>query len=84
MSAQILLQGKLLGGEEFLLAPPADRDNRLFEARSMWLALMSEVVPRALLAELQRRRAQLVHLTTRQASLEDVFVQLTGRHLRED
>jgi hypothetical protein len=32
----------------------------------------------------QRQRAQLVHLTTRQASLEDVFVQLTGRHLRED
>ena len=28
--------------------------------------------------------AFLVHLTTRQASLEDVFVQLTGRHLREE
>jgi ABC-2 type transport system ATP-binding protein len=27
---------------------------------------------------------QLAHLSTRQASLEDVFVQLTGRHLRED
>ena len=27
---------------------------------------------------------QLMHLTTRQASLEDVFVRLTGRHLRED
>jgi CRISPR-associated protein Csm1 len=53
MSAQILLQGKLMGGEEFLLAPPADRDNRLFEARSVWLALVGEVVPRALLAELQ-------------------------------
>jgi CRISPR-associated protein Csm1 len=53
MSAQILLQGTLLGGEEFLLAPPADRDNRLFEARSMWLALIGEVVPHALLAELQ-------------------------------
>jgi len=42
-----------------------------------------ETIP-ALLAELQGQRAQLVHLTTRQASLEDVFVQLTGRHLRED
>jgi ABC-2 type transport system ATP-binding protein len=42
-----------------------------------------ETIP-ALLAEVQRQRAQLVHLTTRQASLEDVFVQLTGRHLRED
>jgi ABC-2 type transport system ATP-binding protein len=27
---------------------------------------------------------QLEHLSTRQASLEDVFVKLTGRHLRED
>ena len=27
---------------------------------------------------------QLIHLSTRQASLEDVFVKLTGRHLRED
>jgi ABC-2 type transport system ATP-binding protein len=42
-----------------------------------------ETIP-ALLAELQKQRAQLVHLTTRQASLEDVFVQLTGRHLREE
>jgi hypothetical protein len=25
-----------------------------------------------------------LHLTTRQASLEDVFVRLTGRHLREE
>ncbi len=42
-----------------------------------------ETIP-ALLAELQRQRAKLIHLTTRQASLEDVFVQLTGRHLREE
>jgi len=42
-----------------------------------------ETIP-ALLAEVQKQHAQLAHLTTRQASLEDVFVQLTGRHLRED
>ena len=42
-----------------------------------------ETIP-ALLAEVQEQRAHLVHLTTRQASLEDVFVQLTGRHLREE
>ncbi|HUI85135.1 MAG TPA: ABC transporter ATP-binding protein [Candidatus Binatia bacterium] len=42
-----------------------------------------ETIP-ALLAEVQKERARLVHLTTRQASLEDVFVKLTGRHLRED
>jgi len=53
MSAQILLQGRLRGTEDFLLAAPADRDNRAFEARSMWLVLIGETVPRALLAELQ-------------------------------
>jgi CRISPR-associated protein Csm1 len=53
MSAQILLQGRLLSTEDFLLATPADRDNRAFEARSTWLVLIGEAVPRALLAELQ-------------------------------
>jgi len=38
----------------------------------------------ALLSAVQQQRAQLAHLTTRQASLEDVFVHLTGRHLREE
>jgi ABC-2 type transport system ATP-binding protein len=38
----------------------------------------------ALLDALTRDGRQLEHLSTRQASLEDVFVQLTGRHLRED
>jgi ABC-2 type transport system ATP-binding protein len=38
----------------------------------------------ALLDAVSRLDGQLLHLTTRQASLEDVFVKLTGRHLRED
>jgi ABC-2 type transport system ATP-binding protein len=38
----------------------------------------------ALLSAVQQKGAQLAHLTTRQASLEDVFVTLTGRHLREE
>ncbi len=38
----------------------------------------------ALLAKVEEQSAQLEHLTTRQASLEDVFVRLTGRHLREE
>ncbi len=37
----------------------------------------------ALLNAVDARNLQLMHLTTRQASLEDVFVGLTGRHLRE-
>jgi len=42
-----------------------------------------EAIP-SLLTELEKRGARLLRLTTRQASLEDVFVHLTGRHLRED
>lgn len=38
----------------------------------------------ALLNAVQKQGSELEHLTTRQASLEDVFVRLTGRHLREE
>jgi ABC-2 type transport system ATP-binding protein len=38
----------------------------------------------ALLEVVSQQGAQLLHLTTRQASLEDVFVRLTGRHLRDE
>jgi CRISPR-associated protein Csm1 len=58
MADQILLQGKILGTEEFLLAPPAEaRFSRsagedLLAGRSQWITLLSEALPRALLAEL--------------------------------
>lgn len=38
----------------------------------------------ALLAKVEEQSGKLEHLTTRQASLEDVFVRLTGRHLRDE
>jgi ABC-2 type transport system ATP-binding protein len=38
----------------------------------------------ALLDAVAKQGSHLLHLTTRQASLEDVFVRLTGRHLREE
>jgi len=38
----------------------------------------------ALLALIEQNGWRLSQLTTRQSSLEDVFVNLTGRHLRED
>jgi ABC-2 type transport system ATP-binding protein len=38
----------------------------------------------ALLDAIERQGRTLQHLSTRQASLEDVFVRLTGRHLREE
>jgi ABC-2 type transport system ATP-binding protein len=37
----------------------------------------------ALLAEIERQSAELLTLTTHQATLEDVFVSMTGRMLRE-
>ena len=37
----------------------------------------------ALMGEIERHGCTLAQLSTRRASLEDVFVQLTGRHLRE-
>jgi CRISPR-associated protein Csm1 len=65
MSEQILLQGKLLGTEEFLLAGQAEgRSARsagedLLSGRSQWITLLCEVLPRALLAELGLARILL-------------------------
>jgi ABC-2 type transport system ATP-binding protein len=50
-----------------------------------WALTVAELhlaVP-AILAELDRRGATLAELRTHSATLEDVFVSLTGRHLRE-
>ncbi len=52
MSVQIFLQGKLLGIDEFLLAPSEKDHDKVFTGRSHWISLLSEVLPRALLAEL--------------------------------
>ncbi len=53
MAVQILLQGRLAGVDDFLLAAPAKHDNRAFEARLQWSTLLGETLPRALLAHLQ-------------------------------
>jgi ABC-2 type transport system ATP-binding protein len=37
----------------------------------------------ALLTEIRQQQSELVTLTTHQATLEDVFVSLTGRMLRD-
>ena len=50
MSVQILLQGKIFGTEEFLLA--GEPEEPLFAGRLRWVSLLSEVLPRALIAEL--------------------------------
>src|SRR5580704_7818711 len=52
MSVQIFLEGKLLGIDEFLLAPAGENPDQVFLGRSHWISLLSEALPRALLAEL--------------------------------
>src|SRR5258706_14381839 len=65
MPEQILLQGKILGTEEFLLAGPAEgrsvrtAGEELLAGRSQWITLLGEVLPRALLAELGLARILL-------------------------
>ncbi len=49
---------------------------------SLTVTEMGVALP-ALLAEIKRQQSELVSLTTHQATLEDVFVSLTGRMLRE-
>jgi ABC-2 type transport system ATP-binding protein len=49
---------------------------------SLTVTEMGVALP-ALLAEIKRQESDLVSLTTHQATLEDVFVSLTGRMLRE-
>jgi CRISPR-associated protein Csm1 len=61
MSVQVLLYGKLLGIEEFLFsaAPNPAREASLLAGRAHWITLLSEVLPRALLAELGLARVLL-------------------------
>lgn len=65
MPEQILLQGKILGTEDFLLAasvegrPGRSAGEDMLAGRSQWISLLSEVLPRALLAELGLARILL-------------------------
>jgi len=65
MPEQILLQGKILGTEEFLLAGSTEgrsarsAGEELLAGKSQWITLIGEVLPRALLAELGLARILL-------------------------
>ncbi len=61
MSVQIFLLGKILGIEDFLFTATAARtdDERALVGRSHWVTLLSEVLPRALLAELRLAKVLL-------------------------
>ena len=59
--------------------------NHLHKRDAVYSLSVSEIgvaLP-ALLAEIKRQQSELVTLTTHQATLEDVFVSLTGRMLRD-
>jgi ABC-2 type transport system ATP-binding protein len=78
------VEGNGLLDEAMLRALPAVVGLRR-EADAYCLAVDApHVAIPALLQRLQAEGRQLARLTTRHASLEDVFVTLTGRHLRDD
>jgi ABC-2 type transport system ATP-binding protein len=60
------------------------REVRLNAREAMLAVSEPHVALPALLGMLQERGEELTRLTTRHASLDDVFVKLTGRHLSED
>jgi ABC-2 type transport system ATP-binding protein len=77
------------GGGVAIETPPISRLDGVREVRNDGGAIQVHVtelhraVP-SVLAELARQGASLTELRTHSATLEDVFVGLTGRHLREE
>jgi ABC-2 type transport system ATP-binding protein len=59
--------------------------NQLHKRGEVYAATVADIAVAmpALLAEIKRQQSELVTLTTHQATLEDVFVSLTGRMLRD-
>jgi ABC-2 type transport system ATP-binding protein len=74
--------GAALAGE--LSSLPAVRSVQAQAGRLVLAASELHVAIPALLERLRARGAALQSLATRHASLEDVFVSLTGRHLRDE
>jgi ABC-2 type transport system ATP-binding protein len=69
---------------ELLRALPSVRSvRREGDGMQMTVGEAHVAIP-ALLAQVERDAQSLSRLTTRHASLEDVFVALTGRHLRDE
>ncbi|HSE24810.1 MAG TPA: ABC transporter ATP-binding protein [Pyrinomonadaceae bacterium] len=62
--------------------PAVSHLHKRAEDYSLTVAEMGIALP-ALLEEIKKQHSELVSLTTHQATLEDVFVSLTGRMLRE-
>jgi ABC-2 type transport system ATP-binding protein len=78
-----MVEGEPMPDRAALAALPGVRDVRLEGSSCKLVAsAMHEAIP-ALLDLLGDRRTKLAFLTTHSATLEDVFMALTGRHLRD-
>jgi len=77
-----LNEGESLADEALRTLPAVVSVRRDEDAYCLAVTAPHIAIP-ALLQLLQKEERQLARLTTRHASLEDVFVTLTGRHLRD-
>lgn len=74
---------KEIGDDALTSLPAVSHLHKREDEYSLTVAEMGVALP-ALLEEIKRQQSELVSLTTHQATLEDVFVSLTGRMLREE
>lgn len=71
-----------LADEDLMGLPAVKHLHKRAETFALTVREIGVALP-ALLAEIKRQQSELVTLTTHQATLEDVFVSLTGRMLRD-
>ena len=73
---------KEINDEPLNKLPAVTKVHKRGEDYSLTVAEMGVALP-AIITEIEKQQSELVSLTTHQATLEDVFVSLTGRMLRE-
>ncbi len=71
-----------LADDELNALPAVSHSHKRGETYALTVSEIGVAMP-ALLGEIKRQQSELVTLTTHQATLEDVFVSLTGRMLRD-
>ncbi len=81
---EFAVQGGAVPAPDVLRRLPGVQDSRLEDGHVLLHVTEPATVIPALLGELERQRLTLSRFATHQATLEDVFVSLTGRHLRDD
>ena len=72
-----------LGEGEFASVPGLANVRRRGDAVTLWVDALHRALP-AVLSTVSDRGAALEALSTRQATLDDVFLHITGHSLRED